>query len=236
MKVDINNMPEAIKDDCLMDTVVEIFYRTDFSKDYLENLILNGLAEKFGESVFNKIPVVVNGVVKEGLWFIANNQFRIMIDNAIISFNIVDKYPKWEAYSSFIKYVLSLMKNNNVFFSKTSIRYVSLFGNVELARMIDGTLKMNQLIAFEGSQYRFQCDVNDDNGHVVARAEVQLSDRYRLSEHNMSSIIDVRVWCDSLSEDNNYDGLLAALDMAHRHQKHLFFLLLSESFYNELKV
>lgn len=236
MNVDINNMPEAIKDDCLRDTMVAVSFHSDFSKDYLEGLVLKGMMDRYGEGSFNKIPLVVNGAIQDGLWFYANNQFRIMVDNNSISFNIVQRYPKWGVFGDFIKYVLSLLADRIVSFNEVSLRYVSFFGERELSEMIDGTLKMNQLIAFAGAQYRFQCNVNDNSGKSIANAEVQLSDRYQLSDEELSSIIDIRVWRDFQPGMNVYDNVVSSLELVHRHQKHLFFLLLSEPFYNELKV
>ena len=232
MNVDINNMPEAIKDDCLKDTFVTISYSSDYSKDYLEELAIKKITEVFGPNEFSKIPLVLNGVVQDGQWFWANDQYRFMFNGESLQFNIVSHYPKWATYSQFIHQLLDSF-DGKIVFKGVSVRYVSFFLNEELANMIDGTLKMNQLDAFPGAQYRFRCSARDDNSEVVASAEVQLSDRYQMNNNSLSSIIDINVWrdCRGSMEDVFY-----SMDLVHKHQKHLFFLLLSESFYNQLKV
>lgn len=232
MIVDIENMPVAIKDDCLKDTIATASFSSDFSIEHLEGLVLKALTGVFGPEVFNKIPLVVNGTAQEGKWFWANNQYRFMFAGDTIRFNIVSQYPKWSEYSQFIYLALSALENK-ISYKQVSVRYVSFFPNVELATMIDGTLKMEQLDAFPGSQYRFMCSARNVVQEVVASAEVQLSDRYEMQNGSINSIIDIRVWRDCSGEQ---DDAFKSLDLVHNHQKHLFFLLLSEPFYNQLMI
>ena len=232
MKVDIENMPVAIKDDCLKDTIATVSFRSDYSIEHLEDLVLEALTSVFGPEAFSKIPLVLDGVAQEGKWFWANNQYRFMFDGNTIQFNIVSQYSKWPEYSKFIHQALSALEHK-ITYKQVSVRYVSFFPNDELATMIDGTLKMEQLDAFPGAQYRFMCSARNIAQQVVASAEVQLSDRYEMQDGSNNSIIDIRVWRDCRGEQ---DDAFKSLDLVHDHQKHLFFLLLSEPFYNKLKI
>lgn len=73
MKVDIEKMPVAIKDESLKDTIATVSFSSDYSIEHLEDLVLQVLKDDFGPDSFSKIPLVVNGSIQEGKWFWANH-------------------------------------------------------------------------------------------------------------------------------------------------------------------
>lgn len=234
MEIKVNQLPQKIKDGCLLDAMVNLHFKTELVQSVIEKAIEEKLNSLIGVGLFSKIPVIDNGEMLKGRTFFANDIYRIMVVSDTLSFNIVKGYPTWSPYKSFVRDLISALLDK-ITITNVDVRYMSHFGNIPLFENIDGIIKLNQLQAFQGARYTFQCFVNDGvPGRIPAQATVNLTDRQQVVPGRLESIVDISV----SSEVNGIavDDIIRALDFVHICEKHLFFTIISEGFYQQLKV
>lgn len=234
MKVNVKDLPEKIKDGCLLDAMVNLHFNTDFKHELIERTVeayLNGIG---GDDRFSKIPAIENGVVVPGRVFFANKTYRVMVIKDSLSFNIVRSYPTWQPYREFVKGVVEILQKT-VTFIDLNVRYMSHFGNIPLFDNIDGSICFNNIQTFQGAQYSFPCTASDDvPGRIPAQAKVILSDRVEVVPGQLESMIDITI-ASGFVPGVSSDDVMRCLDFVHICEKHLFFTLISDAFYNNLK-
>lgn len=234
MKLNVTELPEKIKDGCLLDAMVNLHFNTEYRQEVIEQTVedyLNGLG---GEDRFSKMPAIENGNIIPNRVFFANNLYRVMVVKDSLSFNIVRAYPRWQPYREFVKGIVELLLNK-VAFIDLNVRYMSHFGNIPLFDNIDGSIYFNNIQTFQGAQYSFPCSVTDDvPGRIPAQAKVILSDRVEVVPGQLESMIDITV-ANGFVSGVSSDDVMRSLDFVHVCEKHLFFTLISDAFYNSLK-
>lgn len=235
MKIDANNLPQKIKDGCILDAIVTLQFQTEYNQSTIEETLEGKLNKNSEENRFARIPVIEKGLILEDKVFFANDTFRVMIDKNKISFNIVKAYPSWERYRSFVRYVVdALLEKINI--TNVDVRYRSHFGNVPLFKNVDGNFSFKYLQSFMGAQYSFHCNVTDEvPGRIPALASVVLTDRREVAPSQIESIVDISV-INRIDQGVALDDIMRSLDFIHLCQKHLFFTIISDEFYECLKV
>lgn len=234
MNVDFENLPQKIKDDCLLDAMVNLHFKTEFNQEVIERTIEERLDSIQTGKKFAKIPVIEKGEVVPGRVFFANNKYRIMVMNDTVSFNIYREYPTWQPYRSFVLFILEALVHK-VVITNIDVRYLSHFGNIPLFENIDGVFHLNHLQAFKGAQYSFQCTASGKLPKTTpAVATVVLTDRKEVAKGQTESIIDIAV-ANSFVQGVTIDDVMRCLDFVHICEKHLFFTIISDDFYNRLK-
>ena len=235
MDISLDQLPPKIKDGCLLDSMVNLYFQTEFIQEVIEQTIEDKL-NSFNEGTkFSKIPVIEKGEVVPGRTFFANDVYRIMVEKDTLSFNIVKSYPTWNPYNDFIRVVIEPLLDKLVI-TRVDVRYMSHFGNIPLFDNIDGNIKLNHLQAFQGARYSFQCNVTDEMpGRIPAVATVNLTDRYQVAPGQLESIIDIAV-ASQVNMGVALDDVIRTLDFVHICEKHLFFTVISDDFYYQLKV
>lgn len=234
MKVNVKELPEKIKDGCLLDAMVNLHFNTEYRQEVIEETVENYLNGIGGEDLFSKIPAIENGVIVPGRVFFANNTYRVMVVKDSLSFNIVRTYPTWQPYREFVKGVVENLLPK-VTFVDLNVRYMSHFGNIPMFDYIDGSIYFNNIQTFQGAQYSFPCTVTDDvPGRIPAQAKVILSDRVEVVPGQLESMVDITV-ANAFVRGVSSDDVMNCLDFVHICEKHLFFTLISDEFYNKLK-
>lgn len=235
MNISLNQLPQKIKDGCLLDSMVNLYFQTEFIQEVIEQTIEDKLNSFNDGNKFSKIPVIEKGEVVPGRTFFANDVYRIMVEKDKLSFNIVKSYPTWNPYKDFIRVVIEPLLDKLVI-TRVDVRYMSHFGNIPLFDNIDGNIKLNHLQAFQGARYSFQCNATDEMpGRLPAVATVNLTDRYQVAPGQLESIIDIAV-ASQVNMGVALDDVIRTLDFVHICEKHLFFTVISDEFYNQLKV
>lgn len=235
MDISVNQLPSRIKDGCLLDTIVNLHYKSEFSQNTVEEIIEEKLNSLAGGSLFAKIPVIEKGEVVKGRTFFANDVYRIMVVGDVLSFNIVKTYPTWLHYRDFVRNVITTVLDK-ITVTHVDVRYLSHFGDIPLFENIDGSIMLAHLQAFQGARYSFQCNVTDEiPGRIPAQATVNLTDRNQVAPGQLESIIDIAV-VSGVNMGVALDDIMRTLDFVHICEKHLFFTIISEAFYNQLKV
>ena len=235
MDINVNQLPSRIKDGCLLDTIVNLHYKTGYSKSTVEDTIEEKLNSLPVENKFAKVPVIEKGEVVKDRTFFANDVYRIMVVEDVLSFNIVKAYPTWAPYSGFIRdIILSVL--DKITITHVDVRYLSHFGDIPLFENIDGSIMLAHLQAFQGARYSFQCNVSDETpGRIPAQATVVLTDRNQVAPGQLESIIDISV-VSGVNMGVTIDDIMRTLNFVHICEKHLFFTIISDAFYNQLKV
>lgn len=234
MKVNVKELPEKIKDGCLLDAMVNLHFNTEYRQEVIEETVENYLNGIGGEDLFSKIPAIENGVIVPGRVFFANKTYRVMVVKDSLSFNIVRTYPTWKPYREFVKGVVENLLPK-VTFVDLNVRYMSHFGNIPMFDNIDGSIYFNNIQTFQGAQYSFPCTVTDDvPGRIPAQAKVILSDRVEVVPGQLESMVDITV-ANAFVRGVSSGDVMNSLDFVHICEKHLFFTLISDEFYNKLK-
>lgn len=234
MRVDVKNLPEKIKDGCLLDAMVNLHFNTEYRQEVIEKTVEDYLNAIQTEDRFSKIPAIENGTVVPDRVFYANTTYRVMVVKDSLSFNIVRTYPTWQPYRVFVKGLVEILLNK-VTFIDLNVKYMSHFGNIPLFDNIDGAIYFNNIQTFQGAQYTFLCSVTDDfPGRIPAQAKVLLSDRVEVVPGQFESMIEITV-ASGFVPGVSSDDVIRCLDFVHVCEKHLFFTLISDAFYNSLK-
>lgn len=235
MDISLDQLPQKIKDGCLLDSMANLHFQTEYIQEVIEQTIEEKLNSFNDGNKFSKIPVIEKGEVVPGRTFFANDVYRIMVEKGTLSFNIVKDYPTWNPYKNFIRVVIETLLDKLVI-TRVDVRYMSHFGNIPLFDNIDGNIKLNHLQAFQGARYSFQCNATDEMpGRLPAVATVNLTDRNQVAPGQLESIIDITV-ASQVNMGVALDDVIRTLDFVHICEKHLFFTVISDEFYNQLKV
>ena len=128
--MDLVKAPKRIKNDGLKDVIVKISFKPELSRVALEQKIESGLSS----SGFNYVKYSMSDakIYKDDhkKYFLAVDEYKLMIEEESVSFNIVDKYPGWNNYHTFIDRVMGFIPQLN--FSGVSINYISSFDNLRI--------------------------------------------------------------------------------------------------------
>lgn len=233
MKVDIKHMPKSLEHDGLKDAVVGIAYKSDYNIRYISNKILDRVNKEYADH-FIEIPTKDKDVANESLSYketdskimLANSTYRILIADKYITFNFTQNYPGWSKYSKLIEDTLKSI--DHIICQGIYLQYMSCFENQDIFTNLDGTIKLNQLPVFNGSEFSFSCACNKDE----AKATVKLTNNKPI-KNSKYSIVQITIVGKS-GEYTVKDGM-QELSICHKFEKHLFFLLLSDDFINSLK-
>lgn len=234
MRVDVKDLPVKIKDGCLLDAMVNLHFNTEYRQEVIEKIVADYLNGIQTDDRFSKIPAIENGTVVPDRVFFANTTYRVMVVKDSLSLNIVRTYPTWQPYREFVKGLVEILLNK-VTFTDLNVRYMSHFGDIPLFDNIDGSIYFNNIQTFQGAQYSFPCSVTDEvPGRIPAEAKVLLSDRVEVVPGQLESMIDITVTSGFVPGVSS-DDVMRSLDFVHVCEKHLFFTLISDAFYNSLK-
>lgn len=226
MKTDKNKLPTHIDRDGLYNAIVVLHMESVYNVRHLLNLVMKKQNEK--GNPYSGFTIVANPDVSNknaDRQYLANNDYRIMFADDMISFNIVSGYKGWNNYKGFIMTVIHDL-SDIINIKKIGFRYVSVMEDESVFKNLDGTIKLNNLPNFNGTELKFTCNVNDD--YVSnAIANVQLVDKNQIGLR-VFSIVDIEIKSDV--PDPSLQGLNNSLECIHYHEKNLFFLLMNDEF------
>ena len=98
MDISLDQLPQKIKDGCLLDSMANLHFQTEYIQEVIEQTIEEKLNSFNDGNKFSKILVIEKGEVVPGRTFFANNVYRIMVEKGTLSFNIVKDHPTWNPY------------------------------------------------------------------------------------------------------------------------------------------
>lgn len=219
------SVPKSLKNDHLKDTIILVVFKTNYNLEYISGIIVNSL-KKFGRDIlipqnddFNNATPLIYGL----------DNFRVRLDPNQIQFNCIQNYPGWEKYSPMVFSVLETMSKDSVF-SRVGIRYISMFEGISIFQNIKGTIHLKSFPPLMGEEYMFRANVTENNQpEPNAQATVKLTNNRPISPKEVASFVDITLEANA-SNENYYE----MLEYVHKHEKLLFFNLITEEFKNSL--
>lgn len=219
-----NKIPIRLEHDGLSNALVNITFSTVYQSVYIVERVIESLAQAAELDELQKIPS--NGT--DGI-MIANSSYRIQIMQNMISFNFVSAYTGWNDYRQFIIKILNHL-SEYVNYEKVALRYISGFEDISLFNNLDGSIQLNQLPPFYGTEFHFGFQIQD--GNDIGISDVRITDKLPIDTDKSMSVMDINMVsqkaCGSIGE------VLEQLDFLHKHEKNVFFLLLRDEFVNTL--
>lgn len=228
--MNIKNAPQKIKNDGLVNVIVELSLIPDYSKIKLEKL----LEEQFREDgkclskyvIKNRKP---SSPIDENLYFYSNQKFKLKIDENALLFNIVENYPGWLEMSSFIRQVLTVMPE--LHYNQVSVQFVSMFKDILIFDQLDGTIALPHIDKFIGSELSFRY-AHEEKDVDVAFVDVKLmNNMVDPPKDSHFSVVDIKTFCKTNGQWTN-EEMQSRLDLVHRVENRCFFILMKEDFIN----
>lgn len=217
-------IPKALKDDHLKDTVVSVFFETNFNRNYIHERIANLLMGKDGVILPGSKALDSPGALIYGL-----KNFRIRLDRGLIQFNCITNYPGWQSFGSEINRFLKSLSEILVYL-KVQIRYISVFEGIRIFQHINGTINLKAFPPIMGEEYTFSVHIADDvNPAMTAFATVRLINDKPIMPQATASFVDISL---ESKTDNNSIGTV--LEFIHKHEKLLFFTIITNEFTKSL--
>lgn len=234
MDLNRNRIPKRITPDRLTNVVVAVSIEDKFSTSYLEGKIVPDYNRRHPELPLDKLKINSRQQNSEEQFFYANRLFRVLFKRGMIAFNIVSGYPGWDVYKGWIS---DFLNDDELVLKKVMLQYISDYKDIAIFSpdVIDGTVSFNHVQNFAGTELQYHCHVHDFDGNrnVLGDATVKLTNSVMFEGvDGVMSRIDIRL--DSVPYNGNKNGFYRMMDKLHRHEKALFYSMLSVNFVNSL--
>lgn len=234
--MNIKDAPKKLLDDGLLNVIVVLSYEPEYSQVALENRLERSFKDRDESealvrySVKNRLHLKKNHT--DSLTFLANQTFKIMVTESSISFNIVDKYPGWQAMRTFIDQTLAVLPDFQ--YKQVSVQYVSRFEEISIFDQLDGNIHLNHFKRFLGSEFTFHYAHNEhDTG--ISLVDVHLINNVPVPPNPYTaSFIDVTVRS-LIDQQGEREEMLLRLEMIHQVEYHCFISLLKKEFIDTRK-
>ncbi len=218
-------IPKSLKDDHLKDTIILVVFKTNYNLEYIHGIIVDTL-KKSGDNII--IPQDIDFSNPAPLIYGLDN-YRIRLDPSQIQFNCIKSYPGWEAYSPMVYYFLEAL-SKDVVFTKVGIKYISMFEGISIFQNIKGSINLKSFPPLMGEEYMFRANVTENNQpEPNAQAIVRLTNNRPVAPHLLASFVDI-----TLEKSASNENYTTSIEFVHRHEKLLFFNLITEEFKNSL--
>lgn len=218
-------VPKSLKDDHLKDTIILVVFKTNYNIEYIHGVISDTLKQLDGNTI---VPQDVDAKNTTPLLYGSDN-FRIRLDSNQIQFNCIQGYPGWEVFSHIVySFLESLSKVAE--FTKVGIKYISMFEGVPIFQNIKGTIHIKSFPPLMGEEYMFRAMVSENDQPVPnAQATVKLTNNRPVGPQIVASFVDITL--ETSASNENY---VTNIEFIHKHEKLLFFNLITEEFKNSL--
>lgn len=228
-------IPKKIENDGLVNAVVNIHFKTNYNGAYIDLKLNEFLVSKSGD--WQKIDAPNAGKVVGGVTvpvcFYANQLYKIQLVDSELAFNFTTSYPGWDDYCDLIKRVCEVLKDDIVIVD-IRVNYISVFNNLKIFDFIDGTIKLNNLPQFYGTQYNFRCQVQNEKKYV-ATAELSLTNEdpipnsFTDGKQDTQSIVNISVF------GNSNEDYIDFLNFLHETERDLFYRIVNQEFVDSHK-
>lgn len=219
------NVPKSLKDDHLKDTIIQVVFKTNYNLEYIHGVVTDTLKQLDGNSI---VPQDVDSNNPTPLIYGSDN-FRIRLDPNQIQFNCIQSYPGWVAFSPIVYSFLEAL-SKIAEFTKVGIKYISVFEGVSIFQNINGTIHIKSFPPLKGEEYMFRAMVSENDQPVPnAQATVKLINNRPVGPQTVASFVDI-----TLETNASNENYIAYLEFIHKHEKLLFFNLITEEFKNSL--
>ncbi len=229
-------IPKKI-DDRLKNSIVQIHFESNIPS----GTILGYFHDIFSKEVqfmSSRTPVISNGKVigiEETTPIIVTNDknFTILIQDNIITFDLVDGYKGWNTYIENIKkYMFPIFESNIINkVNQIGVRYISNFDEIIIFEHINANIHLDFIKTEIKGQARFEFSMHNNIVllNLISGSNIISSNS---ESPKLGSIIDIDVI--QKPNINSIDELIKIADEIHEVEKNIFFSLLKDSFLSTL--
>lgn len=227
----LSEAPYKLTNDGLCDVIIKMEYKPLFSRESLETQIIDSLNNLGLQVAKYTMRDSSSRSENERIHFLATENYKILVNDNSLSFNIVNAYRGWTDYLTFIKNVLKVYSDYE--FTNISIRYVSQFDDMNIFRYLDRGIDLKTISKLCGSELNFRY-ADDTNKEGIAFVDVKvLNNRPHPTKQGVflsNLLIDVK------TQANNtwiVESMLEALKMIRKVEWKAFVSLLKKEFFIE---
>lgn len=230
-------IPKKIDDQSLKDAVVEFRFISDLPVHILWGILFQALPEGFTLTPSVKQPVFFALGEDARLGFQPHSNIylydtvRLQITENALIFNIVGPYTGWSPFFSVIQKTLHALTGPGKIkaYSRIGLRYISEFHNINIFEKISTNCNL-ELPNWGGQRNTvFKTEIwNPDNTVVINLANKVIRDPARPEQ--FFSLIDIDVFRNFDSPEQNPDILIGLTNSLHDLEKETFFGLLTDEF------
>lgn len=223
-------VPKKIENDGLVNAVVYLKFQTNYNEGFIDSKLNEYLNAT--EDGWQKIDAPNAGKVIGGIpvpvRFFANQKYKIQLTDSELAFNFVNRYTGWDEYKSLIEKICVLFKDD-IEIDNIRVNYVSVFSNIRIFDFLDGTIVLNSLPQFYGTQYNFKCQVQNEKKYEATAIlsltnEEPIPNSYTGGKQDTQSIVNITVF--GIPTEDRMDFL----DFLHETEKDLFYRIVNQEF------
>lgn len=229
--MDLAKAPKRIKNDGLKDVIVKISFKPELSRVALEQKIESGLSSSGFNYVKYSMSEAKNYKDDHKKVFLAVDEYKLMIEEESVLFNIVDKYPGWNNYHTFIDRVMGFIPQ--LHFSGVSINYISSFDNLRIFDYLDKGMDLCAISGCMGSELKYSFVEKDKDGRT-AFVDVLLVNNKIIPRIQLDpvSCINIKVQCSAQIEWSG-ETMLKFLSFIHAIEWKVFIEAFKRSFFEK---
>lgn len=230
-----NMLPKSIEKCPIVDSLVEIRFKSNINHNAIFGIIYNSLRSDF-QKVENlpilQIPEAIRttdpNLKHKPLYRISNDEYVVQIGVDLLAIGAYPKYVGWDKFSKTIFDILDRVEKLNIIgeVDRLAIRYINffeenIFKNIKLEISLTGSSIVNQKSVF-------RTEINHGNINSV----LQISNEAQ-SNNQFGSIIDID--CSrTIGLQNFFEKKEELINEIHLIEKDLFFNLISDDYLDKL--
>lgn len=238
-------LPKKIYPDNIKDSIVEIRYTPKLPFEIALGFFFQALDDTYMFANRQVLPFTLpdgrNLEISQGsvsLFHNENIKFEIRANSIV--FNCIADYKGWEIYEAQIKKTLMQLLASDMIVSvdRIGVRYISEYPNEELFNFT----KFKFTFGFpdiKSNSYNFRCDFELHGKQVAlnlnnnSNVSPQITNMQNIDLSKISSI-DVDIIADNKC-NHDIDSLMAIVNECHDLEKDIFFGMLDEKYFDNLK-
>lgn len=234
--------PMSLRQNHLQDSIIVFRYLTDFSTTYIETRLLQFLSqnnisdfEKLRKKEQKKLEMNSDReylVVKR--YFYANRKYILEVNDNEIKLNCTKEYVGWNNYWYYVEKILDFLDSIQVEFKTIEMQYISTFPDTDILGAVDGSIKLNCYPRLEGTQFRFNMPIGDQEGRYKPLYSTVVLTNYvqsKQEEQNQKlSYIDI-----NLLSTIGEIPIREMVKHIHQQEKNIFFSMMSKTFIDSLE-
>lgn len=234
----MSNLPKLITPCPIIESGIEIRFKTKLVSNIINGMIYNELQNSYNE--IRELPILqlpihirrndVNLIYQPHYQLISNN-FILQIGDRVLSLinpKIGEKYIGWNEYSNEIKNILNIFDKLNIIDSveRIGVRYVDFFKEINIFDKI--TISLTNPTGYKNEQLQIKNIFAIEDCKVILNIinNVYLKD-------NKGSLLDVDAFNEIVLQ-MNVNNIFDIIDNLHSLQKKIFFDILTKEYLSSL--
>lgn len=237
MKKEIK-IPKKITPDFIIDSVVEIRFKSSIPEEAIFGIIFNLLQNKHPN--FKNAPIAPDQKRQNpNLQFfpdgtIYDDKFSVGINKSSISFSCVDGYSGWDDFFNIIKTDLDILKSKDgliLSIDRIGIRFINFFPNMDdIFKNFDVNFDFSNMHEYITKRMLFNSEVEKDGITFT----LNVGDKIQLNNENVGVILDIDAFIQNPNIIFASSEFYTLINTIHVEENRLFYSLLNKDFLTTL--